>query len=92
MNIRIWGCRGSLTTPGKETLRYGGETTCIEILSGNNERIIIDAGSGIRRSDTLENAFSEINFHRSASEKNARSVCSSTFTETGETSFALVVR
>jgi phosphoribosyl 1,2-cyclic phosphodiesterase len=49
MNVRIWGCRGSLTTPGKETLRYGGESTCLEIQSGAARRIIIDAGSGIRK-------------------------------------------
>lgn len=49
MNIRIWGCRGSLTTPGKETLRYGGESTCVEIQSESGQRIIVDAGSGIRK-------------------------------------------
>ncbi len=49
MNIRIWGCRGSLPTPGKETLRYGGESTCVEIQSDSGQRIIIDAGSGIRK-------------------------------------------
>ncbi|HEY6953414.1 MAG TPA: MBL fold metallo-hydrolase [Bacteroidota bacterium] len=49
MNVRIWGCRGSLTTPGKETLRYGGESTCVEIKSGKGNSIIVDAGSGIRR-------------------------------------------
>jgi phosphoribosyl 1,2-cyclic phosphodiesterase len=49
MNIRIWGCRGSLTTPGKDTLRYGGESTCLEITSVDDRRIIVDAGSGIRK-------------------------------------------
>ncbi len=49
MIVRIWGCRGSLSAPGKETLRYGGETTCIEIESEQGHRTIIDAGSGIRK-------------------------------------------
>jgi phosphoribosyl 1,2-cyclic phosphodiesterase len=49
MNVRIWGCRGSLTTPGKETLRYGGESTCLEIHSESGQRIVVDAGSGIRK-------------------------------------------
>lgn len=64
MTIRIWGCRGSLTAPGKETLRYGGETTCVEIRSENGKCTIVDAGSGIRRlglSMMKENPASHIN-------------------------------
>ncbi|MGB2866926.1 MAG: MBL fold metallo-hydrolase [Bacteroidota bacterium] len=49
MVIKIWGCRGSLTTPGIETLRYGGESTCVEVQSDTHQPIIIDAGSGIRK-------------------------------------------
>ncbi|MBZ5703381.1 MAG: MBL fold metallo-hydrolase [Acidobacteriia bacterium] len=49
MKIQIWGCRGSLTTPGRETLRYGGESTCIEVQSDSGRRIVVDAGSGIRK-------------------------------------------
>jgi phosphoribosyl 1,2-cyclic phosphodiesterase len=49
MIVRVWGCRGSLTTPGKETLRFGGESTCVDLLSGEGRHIIIDAGSGIRK-------------------------------------------
>lgn len=48
MKIRIWGCRGSLPTPGSGTLRYGGNTTCLEIIANNGRRLIIDAGSGLR--------------------------------------------
>jgi phosphoribosyl 1,2-cyclic phosphodiesterase len=47
VRIRIWGCRGSLATPGRETLRIGGNTTCVEV-AGNGTRIILDAGTGIR--------------------------------------------
>ncbi len=49
MKVKIWGCRGSIPAPGKETLIYGGESTCIEIISDEGERLIIDAGSGIRK-------------------------------------------
>jgi phosphoribosyl 1,2-cyclic phosphodiesterase len=48
MKIRIWGCRGSITTPGLTTLRYGGNSTCVEIRSKKGQVIIIDAGSGVR--------------------------------------------
>lgn len=40
MEITIWGCRGSLPIPGKNKLRYGGNTTCLEVR--------LDAGTGIR--------------------------------------------
>lgn len=49
MKVKIWGCRGSLPAPGRETLIYGGESTCLEVVSGNGEKIIIDAGTGIRK-------------------------------------------
>jgi len=49
MKVKVWGCRGSLPTPGKETLKYGGESTCIEIHSESGQRIAVDAGSGIRK-------------------------------------------
>ena len=49
MKIRIWGCRGSLTTPGRETVRYGGFTTCVEVRLSDGTLIVIDSGSGIHR-------------------------------------------
>jgi len=48
MIVRIWGCRGSLATPGRETLRYGGNTSCIHVECEDGTRIIFDAGTGIR--------------------------------------------
>lgn len=48
MLIRCWGARGSISVSGREYLKYGGETTCIEVLSKNGDLIIIDAGTGIR--------------------------------------------
>ncbi len=47
MKVRFWGVRGSIASPGPATVRYGGNTTCIEIRTDNNELIIIDAGTGI---------------------------------------------
>ncbi|HLA04991.1 MAG TPA: MBL fold metallo-hydrolase, partial [Syntrophales bacterium] len=49
MIVRCWGARGSIPVSGEEYLRYGGDTTCLEIRTKNDEIIIIDAGSGIRR-------------------------------------------
>ncbi|MBK6294027.1 MAG: MBL fold metallo-hydrolase [Rhodoferax sp.] len=47
MKIKFWGVRGSIASPGPATVRYGGNTTCIEIRTDNNELIILDAGTGI---------------------------------------------
>lgn len=47
MKVRFWGVRGSIASPGPNTVRYGGNTTCIEIRTDNNELIILDAGTGI---------------------------------------------
>src|SRR6059058_2242119 len=45
--IRFWGVRGSIPVPGKSTVRYGGNTSCVEVRA-NGEIILLDAGSGIR--------------------------------------------
>ncbi|MFC1719134.1 MBL fold metallo-hydrolase [Candidatus Poribacteria bacterium] len=45
--IKFWGTRGSIPAPGPETLRYGGNTSCVEVRCGD-KLIIIDAGTGIR--------------------------------------------
>ncbi|MCK9528292.1 MAG: MBL fold metallo-hydrolase [Syntrophales bacterium] len=49
MIIRCWGARGSVAVSGREYLKYGGDTTCLEVRTKNDEVIIIDAGTGIRR-------------------------------------------
>lgn len=49
MKIKCWGSRGSIPVSGKEFVKYGGDTTCIEITADSGETIIIDAGTGIRR-------------------------------------------
>lgn len=49
MKIKMWGVRGSIPVPGPATVRYGGNTLCMEIRFKASDRlIIIDAGSGIR--------------------------------------------
>lgn len=47
MKVKFWGVRGSIASPGPSTVRYGGNTTCIEVRTDNNELIILDAGTGI---------------------------------------------
>ena len=48
MLIRCWGSRGSISVSGKEYLKYGGDTTCVEVESDSGDLIILDAGTGIR--------------------------------------------
>ena len=48
MKVRIWGARGSVPSPGPETTRYGGNTSCIEVTLSDGTVIILDAGTGIR--------------------------------------------
>ena len=47
MKVRFWGVRGSIASPGPRTVRYGGNTTCIEVRSDANELIVLDGGTGI---------------------------------------------
>ena len=46
MKVRFWGVRGSYPTPGLETVKYGGNTACVEVQAGSRT-IILDAGTGI---------------------------------------------
>ena len=47
MRVRFWGVRGSIACPGPETIRYGGNTPCIEVHCGDKV-LIFDAGTGLR--------------------------------------------
>jgi len=47
MDIRFWGVRGSIASPGSETASVGGNTSCIEVRCGE-QRIVLDAGTGLR--------------------------------------------
>ncbi len=48
MKVRVWGCRGSVAAPGPDTMRYGGNTSCVEIRGDNGEALVLDAGTGMR--------------------------------------------
>src|SRR3712207_6350349 len=57
--LRLWGVRGSIPVPGAGTVRYGGNTSCVE-LRADGEIIVLDAGSGIRALGmALEQEFGE---------------------------------
>ena len=47
MRVKFWGTRGSVPTPGRTTEKFGGNTACVEIFQGD-DRLILDAGTGIR--------------------------------------------
>jgi ribonuclease BN (tRNA processing enzyme) len=47
LEATIWGCRGSLPTPGPATLEYGGNTSCVEVNLADGTVVVLDAGSGI---------------------------------------------
>jgi phosphoribosyl 1,2-cyclic phosphodiesterase len=48
VQVKIWGCRGSVPTPGEGTVKYGGNTSCVEVMLGDEEALVLDAGTGIR--------------------------------------------
>jgi phosphoribosyl 1,2-cyclic phosphodiesterase len=48
MQITFWGVRGSYPVPGAATVRYGGQTSCVEARSAKGECVIVDAGTGMR--------------------------------------------
>ena len=47
--MTLWGTRGSLATPGPDTARYGGNTSCVAVQGEQGTRVVLDAGTGIRR-------------------------------------------
>jgi phosphoribosyl 1,2-cyclic phosphodiesterase len=49
MHVTLWGTRGSLATPGPETARYGGNTSCVAVHGTDGTVLVLDAGTGIRR-------------------------------------------
>lgn len=48
ISATFWGTRGSIPTPGPHTVRYGGNTPCVELRTPDDRLIILDAGTGIR--------------------------------------------
>ncbi len=64
MKLTFWGVRGSIPTPGKHTVRYGGNTPCLELRLDDDRLIIFDAGTGIRNfGDHLLSRGESINGH-----------------------------
>lgn len=60
MKITFWGTRGSIASPGPDTVTYGGNTTCVEVTLSSGRTVIIDGGTGIRK---LGDALLEQNRH-----------------------------
>jgi len=52
MRVRFFGVRGSIPTPGPSTVRYGGNSVCVEVRLDDDTRILLDAGTGIRDAGT----------------------------------------
>ena len=48
MEIKFWGTRGSIPAPGRNSLEFGGNTTCVEVTLNNGQRVVIDGGTGLR--------------------------------------------
>jgi phosphoribosyl 1,2-cyclic phosphodiesterase/DNA-binding response OmpR family regulator len=48
VRAEFWGTRGSIATPGRSTVRYGGNTSCIEVRSARGTLVIVDCGTGAR--------------------------------------------
>lgn len=62
MKLKFWGVRGSIPTPGKHTVRYGGNTPCLELRLDDDKLIMFDAGTGIRSfGDDLINKGESVN-------------------------------
>ena len=48
MRVKVWGARGSVPSPGPETTRYGGNTSCVEVRLEDGTALALDSGTGIR--------------------------------------------
>jgi phosphoribosyl 1,2-cyclic phosphodiesterase len=48
LQLKIWGCRGSVAAPGPDTVEYGGNTSCVEVTLRDGAALVLDAGTGIR--------------------------------------------
>jgi phosphoribosyl 1,2-cyclic phosphodiesterase len=48
VRVTFWGTRGSIPAPGRGTIRYGGNTSCVEVRSDDGTLVICDSGTGIR--------------------------------------------
>jgi phosphoribosyl 1,2-cyclic phosphodiesterase len=48
VKVKLWGTRGSIPSPGEDTVRYGGNTSCVGVTLSDGSLLALDAGSGIR--------------------------------------------
>jgi len=48
VKVKLWGTRGSIPAPGPETIRYGGNTSCVGVTLADGSMLALDAGTGIR--------------------------------------------
>jgi phosphoribosyl 1,2-cyclic phosphodiesterase len=48
LHLKVWGARGSIPSPGWETSRYGGNTSCVSVTLSDGTLVVLDAGTGIR--------------------------------------------
>ena len=48
MRVKLWGARGSVPSPGPETMRYGGNTSCVQVTLSDGTILSLDSGTGIR--------------------------------------------
>jgi phosphoribosyl 1,2-cyclic phosphodiesterase len=49
VKVTVWGSRGSVASPGPETVGYGGNTSCVEVRNGHGDVVVLDGGTGARR-------------------------------------------
>jgi phosphoribosyl 1,2-cyclic phosphodiesterase len=63
MLARVWGCRGSLAAPGEATVRYGGNTSCVEVRLESGHVLVLDAGTGMRPLGTTLSATAASELH-----------------------------
>ena len=68
MRATVWGCRGSLATPGRETLRYGGNTSCVEVRLRDGSIIVLDAGRIVAQG-THESLLRDSELYRSLAQR-----------------------
>ena len=54
MQVQFWGTRGSIPKPGPTTIRYGGDTLCVEVRTARGTLVVLDCGTGLHGLDSFE--------------------------------------
>jgi len=63
VKIRFWGTRGSIATPGPGTIHFGGNTSCVEVVTNDDTRLVLDCGTGAHRLGAALMAEGKKDFH-----------------------------